>query len=272
MRKGPPEIEHQGVVSQELPDPPSFGYMETTPQSSGPVDRAFATTQWSVVLAASTSPASRGEALERLCRAYWSPLYACIRRRGYNLHDAQDLTQSFLAALLAGNGLAKVHPASGKFRSFLVGSLNHFLANEHDRRTAAKRGGGRTVISLDEIAAEDSRLLTCISHENPEKSLDRHWALTVLNRALQELKREFIAAGRETVFEQLKRWLEEETQPREYTVLASELHMSPGAVAVAVHRMRQRYRQLVRREIAETVASPEEIEEELRHLLTVWAG
>ncbi len=225
-----------------------------------------------MVLAAATNPASRGEALESLCRAYWPPLYAYIRRRGYNLHDAQDLTQSFLAAFLAGDALAKVHPANGKFRSFLVASLNHFLANEHDRQRAVKRGGGQPILSLDEMAAEDSRLPTFVSSESPEKLLDHRWALTVLNRALQELKREFIAAGRETVFEQLKRWLEEETQPRDYTVLASQWRMSPGAVAVAVHRMRQRYRELVRREIAETVSRADEIEEELRHLLTVWGG
>ena len=210
-------------------------------------------------------------ALEKLCGAYWPPIYMYVRRRGYDSHEAQDVTQSFFASLLSRNALEKVRPEHGRFRSFLVACVNNFLANDYDRQQAAKRGGGQPILSLDEMAAEDGSLMKLTSTDSPEKALDLRWALTILNRALQQLKTEFVTAGRETVFERLKRFLEEEVRPGDYGSLASELRMTSGAVAVAVHRLRQRYRELVRREIAQTVARPEQVEDEVRHLLAVWS-
>ncbi|MBI2926231.1 MAG: sigma-70 family RNA polymerase sigma factor [Verrucomicrobia bacterium] len=243
--------------------------MEATGHISEAGIRAFATTQWSVVLAASADSAQRGEALEQLCRTYWPPVYAYVRCRGHDSHTAQDLTQAFFASLLSRKSLEHLHPGQGKFRSFLVASVNHFLANERDRNHAAKRGGGQALLSLEDITAEDGPLMKLVSHDDPERALDRRWAVAVLNRALHELKTEFAKAGREAVFERLKRFLEEEVRPGDYRGLASDLGMTSGAVAVAVHRLRQRYRDLVRREIAQTVASPAEVEEEVRHLLAV---
>jgi len=243
--------------------------METGQSISDSRGKSFATTQWSVVLAASATPAARAEALEKLCRAYWPPIYAYIRRRGIDSHEAQDLTQAFFASVLSRNAFENLRPGKGKFRSFLVASLNNFLANEYDRNHAAKRGGGRPVLSLEEMEAENGCLIALVSNDDPEKTLDRRWALTVLSRALRQLKMEFTAAGREILFERLKRVLEEDVRPGDYSSLATEFGMTSGAVAVAAHRLRQRFRELVRREIAHTVSSPEEIEDEVSHLLAV---
>jgi RNA polymerase sigma factor (sigma-70 family) len=242
--------------------------VETSCHNTGSGCGSFATTQWSVVLAASTNPAAGNQALEQLCQTYWRPIYTYIRRRGHKLHEAQDLTQSFFAALLARNGLENIRPEQGRFRSFLVASVNNFLANEYDRVHAAKRGGGCIIVSLDEAEAEEGALSRLVSQDTPEKTLDRRWALAVLNRALLRLKKDFDLTGRQTLFEHLKHFLEREARPGAYTSLAAELGMSPGAVAVAVHRLRQRYRELVQREVAQTVA-PGEVEDELRHLLAV---
>jgi len=229
---------------------------------------SFATTEWSVVLAVSANPAQRAHALEKLCRTYWPPIYTYIRCRGNKPHQAQDLTQSFFAALLSRNGLENIRPEQGRFRSFLLASVNNFLANDYDRARAAKRGGGQTIVSLEEAEAEEGGLLKLASPDTPEKTLDRRWAVAVLNRALLRLKEDFDLNGRQTLFERLKHFLQREAGPGAYTSLASDLGMSPGAVAVAVHRLRQRYRELVQREVAQTVA-PGEVEDELRHLLAV---
>jgi RNA polymerase sigma-70 factor (ECF subfamily) len=243
--------------------------VETTRHTTTPAGHSFATTNWTVVLAASASPAERADALDSLCRAYWAPLYTYIRRRGHNLHEAQDLTQSFFAGLLSRNGLDRVSPSQGKFRSFLVASVNNFLANHRDWQQAAKRGGGQTILSLDEAAIEEGGVMKLAADDSPERALDRRWALTVLSRALGQLKADFISTGRESLFDRLKQFLEEEVRPGEYAGLASELGIAPGAVAVAVHRLRQRYRELIRREVARTVADPQEVETELGHLLKV---
>ncbi len=230
----------------------------------------FTTTHWSVVLAArqNSSPAG-GAALEQLCRTYWYPLYAYIRRQGYSPDDAQDLTQGFFARLLERNYLASVGPEKGKFRSFLLASLNHFLCDEHDRANAAKRGGGELPISLE--MAENLLAAEPTSGLPPDKEFEKRWATVLLQETFGRLKAEFEQSGRGATFERLKPFLEQGVGRGAYLEVADELKMSANAVAAAVRRLRQRYRELVRAEIANTVATPEEVEEELRYLFAVLA-
>ena len=225
--------------------------------------RWFATTHWSVVLSARESSPQAAAALEALCSTYWPPLYSYIRRRGHDLHEAQDLTQAFIAHLLAKDFLGKVSRDKGKFRSFLLVSLNNFLVSEHLRTTAQKRGGGIAFVPLDASAAEDWLLAEPAMTETAEDVFDRRWALTQLERAFAQVRGEFEAAGKLAQFEGLKSFLEGDVNHGDYRGAARELDMSPGAVAVAVHRLRQRYRELLRREIAETVGTPEQVEDEL---------
>jgi DNA-directed RNA polymerase specialized sigma24 family protein len=229
----------------------------------------FTTTHWSVVLAARESSPSAEAALQTLCRAYWSPLYAYVRRCGHGEHDAQDLTQSFIAQLLARNFLAGVTPHKGRFRSFLLAALKNFLASEHDRATAAKRGGGRAPVSLDADPEEAFLLAEPATLTTPEHLFERRWAIALMERAFARLREEFVAAGKTVQFARLKGYLEAEPERGEYTEAARDLKMSSSAVGVAVHRMRQRLGEIIRREIADTVASPEEINDEMRHLVTV---
>ena len=233
----------------------------------------FATTHWSVVLAAGqiSSPETTA-ALERLCRTYWYPLYAYIRRRGYEAQDAQDLTQEFFARLLEKNYLGGVDRAKGKFRSFLLAALNHFLSNQRDRERAAKRGGKHTFISLDTQTAEALYQLEPLSQATCEKSFDRHWAQKVFDEAMICLQKECAAAGKSTHFDLLKAFLAREAASGEYAALGSQLGMSANGVAVSVHRLRERYRDLVRAEIAHTVSKPSEIDEEIRYLFEVLRG
>jgi RNA polymerase sigma-70 factor (ECF subfamily) len=230
----------------------------------------FTTTHWSVVLAARQhgSPQS-DDALQQLCRTYWYPLYAYARRRGNDPHSAQDLIQEFYARLLDGNSLQDVDAARGRFRSFLLASLNHFLANEHDRAQALKRGGRCTIISLDDDTAEGRYQLEPVDTLTPEVLYERRWARTVLESALRQLHAEFTAAKKGAQFERLKNFLEGDVGAGAYNVAAAELGMNPNSVAVAVHRLRHRYRELIELEIAQTVATPEAVAEELRHLLSV---
>lgn len=229
---------------------------------------AFATTHWSVVLAASHPDApGHHAALERLCRTYWYPVYAFVRRRGSPPADAEDLTQEFFARLLAKEWLAGVVENGSRFRSFLLNAVACFLANEHDRRTAAKRGGGSKPLDLDE--AEGRYLADVTGSESTERTYDRQWALTVMHTAMQRLGEEARAAGRDTTFERLSAFLSREPEPGEYETLAPVLHTNAGAVAVSVHRLRRRYRELVRSLVAETVADPADAEAELRHLIEV---
>ena len=205
-------------------------------------------------------------ALATLCQAYWYPLYAYVRRCGYESHDAEDLTQEFFARLLDKDGLASVDRGKGKFRSFLLASLRHFLANERDWARARKRGGGRTVLSFDRGEAE-TRYRLEPSHElTPEKDFDRQWALALLRQVLDSLEAEHVASGTERLFEGLKGFLTQAEGPCPYAEAARRLGMTEGAVKVAVHRLRRRYRQLLRDEIAQTVAGPKEVDEEIRHL------
>ncbi len=209
------------------------------------------------------------EALEKLCRAYWLPLYSYVRRQGYSSHDAQDLTQGFFVRLLRLNSFAGVSREKGKFRTFLLAALNHFLSDERDRAKAEKRGGGQTIISIDENEAEERYLQGANVESEPEKAFDRRWGLTVLEEAMARLRKEYVASGRLELFEQLRVYLSAEAGPGDYNALAPKLGMSPNAVGVAVHRLRQRYRECIRLELAQTVASPQDLEEEMKYLFSV---
>lgn len=209
------------------------------------------------------------EALEKLCRAYWYPLYAYVRRKGYAVHDAQDVTQAFFARLLARNYLSVADRNRGKFRSFLLGSLEHFLAREWAKARAQKRGGGKAVLSLDETDAENRYLLEPADALTPEKIFDRRWATTLLDQAMSCLREECIANHKSDLFGKVESFLSGEKGEASYAELGAALKMSEGAIKVAVHRLRQRYGELVRTEIAQTVTTSDEVEEELRYLFTV---
>lgn len=227
----------------------------------------FNTTHWTVVLAAGgPDPALQAAALEELCRSYWYPLYAYIRRRGKGPDDAQDLTQEFFSRLLEKQWLEGVEKNGSRFRSFLLSALNAFLANHHDHTHAAKRGGGRPPIPLDGELAENRYALELLTNETPERIYDRRWALTVLDRALARLRGETAAAGKARHFELLNPFLSREPEAGEYATVAGELGVSQGALGVSVHRLRQRYRECVRAEIADTVADPVQVEAEMQEL------
>jgi RNA polymerase sigma factor (sigma-70 family) len=227
----------------------------------------FRTTQWSIVLAAGrrSSPDAH-DALATLCQVYWYPMYAYVRRRGHSPDDAQDLTQSFFARLLEKNVAGKADRSRGKFRSFLLASLDHFLAKEWRRASARKRGDGRVALSLD-LAAGESRYTLEPTHElTAEKIYQRRWALTLLEETLAKLRGEFTRDGKLELFEHLKPYLGGDDNTVPYRQIAESLGKTEGAVKVAVHRLRQRCRELLRSEIAQTVSSPQEVDEELHDL------
>jgi RNA polymerase sigma-70 factor (ECF subfamily) len=233
----------------------------------------FAMTHWSVVVAAGRSDSTQARtALEKLCRTYWPPIYAFVRRQGHGPHDAQDLTQEFFARLLEKKSLAGVDRDKGRFRSFLLASLKHFLANEWDKAHAEKRGGGQALIPIDAREAETSYCVDPADNVTADKIFERRWALTLLDLVLQRLREEYLRAGKAKLFEQLKVTLTEASRSVPYAEIATRLDLSEGAVKVAVHRLRQRYRELLRSEIAETVASPGEVEEEIRALFSALAS
>jgi RNA polymerase sigma-70 factor (ECF subfamily) len=233
----------------------------------GTMQPVFATTHWSVVLQAGESHSTQGtEALEKLCRTYWYPLFAFIRRQGRTEEDAKDLTQEFFARLLERKDFQHVEARKGKFRTFLLAALSHFLSNERDYAQAAKRGGGKTIISLDEMTPGQLRRFEPASNLSPDKLFDQRWALTLLELAVARLREETSAAGKTGQFELLKTFLTNEPGENEYAAVAKRLETTAQSVAVAVHRLRQRYRELVRAEVAHTVSSPLEVDEEMRHL------
>ena len=241
--------------------------------SAGAKGALFSATHWSVVLAAGhADPPQAAEALEKLCRAYWYPLYVYVRRRGYHPEDAQDLTQDFFAHLLQHGVFAAANPQRGRFRSFLVASLDHFLINEWKRAQTGKRGGTTAFIPSDAAEAERRYGQEPVTSLTPEKLLDQQWAFTLLEQAVVGLGREFVAAGKGAQFHRLKEFLTRKVDYGQYPAVATELGLSPAAIALTVHRMRQRYRELVRAEIAHTVASPEELDEEMRYLFAVIRG
>lgn len=233
----------------------------------------FATTHWSVVLAAGNQNfPNQTEALEKLCRTYWYPLYAYVRRRGWGPEDAQDLTQEFFTRLLKKNYPAQADPAKGKFRSFLLLTLNHFLADEFDRATTRKRGGGQVFISLDQDVAEGRYRQELSADLTPEKLFERRWAQSIVEQALKRLRAEFGAETQPEAYGVLKAFEPGEQITLSYAEAASRLGISESAVKSKVHRLRQRHRELIREEIAQTVSTATEIDEELRHLITVLGG
>src|ERR1043166_3051920 len=229
---------------------------------------SFTTTHWSTVLSAGHGGTdTAAEALEKLCSAYWYPLYVFIRRKGYEPHAAQDLTQGFFARLLEKNYLHGIDRAKGKFRSFLLAALEHYLANEWRRSQAEKRGGKVAFISLDDQSAEQKYLQIPGSEISAEKLFERQWATTLLEQVLARLRGEFVGAGKERLFEEIKIFLTGERRAISYAELASKLGTREAALKMAVSRMKQRYGELLRSEIAQIVSKPEEIEDELRALL-----
>lgn len=256
-----------GSVSTTVPSE------DTSKPSAEARSPVFATTRWSVVLTAARNDTTKAHAaLEKLCGTYWYPLYAYVRRRGYSAHDAQDLTQGFFAHLLERHAIAAADPDRGRFRSFMLGVMNHFLTDEWHRAKAQKRGGGVTIIPLQFDTAE-----TRYGHEpadstTPEQNYDRRWAMALLEEVLRRLAEEFKQEGRAELFADLNPCLVGERAAQPYAELAAKLGVSEGTVKSTVHRMRQRYRQLLREEIAHTVAEPGEVDAELRHLMSVLAG
>ncbi len=228
----------------------------------------FRTTRWSVVLAArgGTSPEAR-QALQELCEAYWYPLYAFIRRHGHPVEEARDLTQEFFLRLLEKDFLALVDQSRGKFRSFLMTACKHFLANEHDRAQALKRGGGREFLSIDARAGESRYVAEPMHDLTAERLFERRWALLLLQHVLGRLRDEWQRAGKGEQFEQLKPFLTGEKPAEHYARVAEDMRATPGAVRVAVHRLRRRYRELLREEITRTVNDPGQVETEIRDLM-----
>jgi len=230
----------------------------------------FHTTHWTMVLAARKQDGTAGrEALASLCAAYWYPLYAFIRRQGSSPPDAEDLTQEFFFRFLERNALESVRPANGKFRSFLLACLKNFLANERERASAQRRGGGRPLLALDSSDAETRYSLEPVDHRTPEAEFERRWALAVIERTMRELRREYAGGEKSDLFKALQGFLPGGHGNLSRTELASKRGVSLGAIDVAVHRLRQRYGALLREQVAQTVSSETEVEEEIRHLIAV---
>jgi RNA polymerase sigma factor (sigma-70 family) len=230
---------------------------------------AFATTQWSVVLAAQTRSPAADEALEKLCRTYWWPLYGFIRRSSYNAEEAQDLTQGFFALLLERRDLDVVRREKGRLRSYLLVSLKNFLAKARRRELTLRRGEGRALVPLDELLARERADLEPADGLTADRIYERRWALTLLEEVLTRLESEYQSAGNAKLFDCLKEFLSDEPGRRSQAEAAAELGMTENALKQAFHRLRQRYRQLLRDEIAQTVAVPGDVEDELRHFISV---
>jgi RNA polymerase sigma-70 factor (ECF subfamily) len=227
----------------------------------------FASTRWSLVLAArGEDTPGAGDALEALCQTYWYPLYAYVRRRGYAADDAQELTQGFFAQLIEKHYLDAADSERGRFRAFLLTALKRFLSKERHHALAEKRGGGRRILSLDFERGESRFLLDPVTNDTPESIYERQWALSLLARVMTQLRDEFANAGKRDDFDQLKAFLTGETAAPSYREVGAALGMSEGAVKVAVHRLRRRFRAAVLTEIAQTVAAPADVDDELRQL------
>lgn len=238
-----------------------------------PAAAEFQSTHWSLV-AAAADPRAEGArtALAELCAAYWYPLYAFLRRRGHGPDEAEDLTQGFFAELLDHGYLATADRERGKFRTFLLTAASRYAGKEQARATAQKRGGGQTVLALDFQEGENRYLREPADHWTAQRLFDRRWALTLLDRTLAELRREFAAAGKAVQFDELKIYLTGESGAPPLAAAAARLGLTEGAVKIAVHRLRERYRDRLRREVAQTVSSADEIRDEMHLLLAALRG
>jgi RNA polymerase sigma factor (sigma-70 family) len=227
----------------------------------------FATTHWTVVLAAGQHSSPQADrALEELCRTYWFPLYAYVRRRGHTKEDAEDLTQAFFARLLAKNFLANLDNEKGKLRAFLLAALKHFLANEWDKSQAQKRGGGEAPLSLDWQTADTKFQIAAANEPSPDQTFDREWALELLAKVIERLQAQCAAGGKAMLFEQLKLFLTAGGGRTAQAEVAQALGMEECSVRVAIHQLRKRYRELLRDEIAQTLSNPAQVDEEMRTL------
>ena len=245
------------------------------PDSSNIIDGTakpvvFNTTRWSVVLTAGdpTDPGSF-EALTHLCHTYWFPLYAYVRRRGHSPHDAQDLTQSFFTTFLEKERFSRADRARGRFRTFLLTSMKYFLSDEYDRRASKKRGGDREIISIDEAVAESRYLAEPNSESSPDHLFEKRWAITLLNQVIEQLREEFSQSGKADIFDELKAYLWGDQVDTPIKDIAKHLQMTEGATKVTMHRLRKRYKERLRQTIADTVDSPDDIDDELRYLATI---
>ena len=245
-------------------------FVMTTDPSSPPAHPAgdiFATTHWTVVLAAGRQHSPQAaRALEELCRTYWFPLYAYVRRRGYAREDAEDLTQAFFTRLLEKNSFASLNAGKGKFRAFLLASVKHFLANARDKAHTLKRGGGSIPLSLDWQTADTQFQVAATGEPSPDQAFDREWAVALLARVIERLQNECAADGKAKLFEQLKLFLTAGNDEPAQSEVAQALGMETGAVRVAIHRLRKRYRQLLRDEIAHTLTDQAMVDDEIRAL------
>jgi DNA-directed RNA polymerase specialized sigma24 family protein len=235
----------------------------------GSATSRFHATSWTLIKAAADNPTTDSRlALASLCQTYWHPVYAFIRRKGYDQEQAQDLTQSFFALLLEKNYLADADRQRGKFRSFLLTSVRHFLANEWDRQKTQKRGGGQAAVSFDLVEAERWYVPALVEETTPESLFEQRWALSLLEHVMTRLRAEFAATGKSDQFEKLAIFLDSDSEDARYKELADSMGLSHGALRMLVHRMRRRYRRLLREEIAQTVSTPEETDEEIHFLLS----
>ena len=243
---------------------------ESNGQTQDRPEPLFVTTHWSVVLAAGHGDTTRADdALAHLCQTYWYPLYAYARRRGCSPPDAQDLTQEFFVRLLEGNWVAKADRERGRFRSFLLSAMKHFMANEWNKAHTQKRGGRQPILSLDDESAEQRYRLEPAEQATPESLFERGWVLTLLEGVLARLEEEYCHTGKQAWMEAIRPALTSDRGALDYAQMAHKLGMTETAARVAVHRLRQRYRQLIRAEVASTVASPEDVDGEMSQLFQV---
>ncbi len=229
----------------------------------------FENTRWSLIVQARGEGPLARAALETLCRGYWFPLYAFVRRSGYPQHDAEDLTQAFFSHVLESDFIGRAVPGKGRFRSFLLVSLRNFVAKQHAREASQKRGGGQRPVDFDENAAEERLGAHGTSSLTPSELYDRDWALTLLEQALDRLEAEQRAMGKAALFARLRPFLRAGPERGDYEAVAAELGVAKGTLTVAVHRLQQRYRALVRSEIMQTLANPADLDDELRHLFSL---
>jgi RNA polymerase sigma-70 factor (ECF subfamily) len=245
----------------------------STAESAANVSQEFPVTHWSAVFAAGQEGNPKAEAaLAELCHTYWYPLYAFARRKGHQPADAQDLTQSFFAFLIDAQLVVKADPGKGRFRSFLLGCFANFITSECEHAQALKRGGRHPVVPMDPRQAEERLSRELSPDATPERMFDRHWALAVLDAALSRLEEEFKKSGRVQLFEQLQPFLQGDTSGPSYTEVAQRLGTTPGTVSVTVHRLRQRYRELLHTVVCQTVNNPLDVEAEIGHLMAALRG